>query len=113
MCLYSDDFATDRITGCLAEDFSDGSKLTANDVAASWNHIVSPPSGVVSPRQGYYAMIEKIEATDPRRVVFRLKYATSAFLPALADPYAFIYQKQVLDRDAHWYEKNIRGSGPF
>jgi peptide/nickel transport system substrate-binding protein len=93
--------------------FSDGSTLTANDVAASWNHIVNPPSGVISPRRGYYAMIEKIEATDPRTVIFRLKYATGAFLPALADPYAFIYQKQVLDRDAHWYEKNIRGSGPF
>ena len=34
-------------------------------------------------------------------------------MPALADPYAFIYQKQVLDRDPHWYEKNILGSGPF
>jgi peptide/nickel transport system substrate-binding protein len=93
--------------------FSDSSMLTADDVAASWNHIVNPPAGVISPRQGYYAMIDKIEATDPRTVIFHLKYATNAFLPALADPYAFIYQKQALDRDPHWYEKNILGSGPF
>ena len=26
------------------------------------------------------------------------------FLPALADPYAFIYEKQILDTDPHWYE---------
>ncbi|MBV8778082.1 MAG: ABC transporter substrate-binding protein [Alphaproteobacteria bacterium] len=93
--------------------FTDGATMTADDVAASWNHIVNPPAGVVSARQGYYAMIDKIEATDPRTVVFRLKYATSAFVPALADPYAFIYKKEILDRDPRWFEKNILGSGPF
>ena len=38
---------------------------------------------------------------------------TAAFLPALADPYACIYKKAILDQDMHWYEKNIMGSGPF
>ena len=93
--------------------FEDGSLLTADDVAASWNMIVDPVEGIISPRRGYYSMIDKVEAPDAKTVVFRLKYATAAFLPALADPYAFIYQKQVLDKDPHWYEKNIRGSGPF
>ena len=58
-------------------------------------------------------MVDKIEATDPQTVVIRLKFATSAFLPALANPYNWIYQKKVLDKDPHWYEKNILGSGPF
>jgi peptide/nickel transport system substrate-binding protein len=93
--------------------FADGSMLTAADVAASWSTIVNPPSGVISPRRGYYSMIDKIESPDPKTVVFRLKFATTAFLPALADPYAFIYKKEILDRDPHWYEKNIMGSGPF
>ena len=93
--------------------FADGSTLTAYDVAASWNHIVAPPAGVVSPRRGYFSMIDRVEAPDPKTVVFHLKFATAAFIPALADPYAFIYQKAVLDRDPHWYEKNILGSGPF
>ena len=31
--------------------------------------------------------------------------------PALADPYAFIYKKEILDRDPRWFEKNIMGSG--
>ena len=90
----------------------DGSVLTAYDVAASWNKIVDPPAGVISARRGYYSMIDKVEAPDPNTVVFRLKFATAAFLPALADPYAFIYKKEILDRDPHWYEKNIMGSGP-
>jgi peptide/nickel transport system substrate-binding protein len=93
--------------------FTDGSALTAYDVAASWNEIVAPPDGVISARRGYYSMIDKVEAPDPKTVVFRLKYATAAFLPALADPYAFIYKKEILDRDPHWFEKNIMGSGPF
>ena len=58
-------------------------------------------------------MVDKIEAPDPDHVVFQLKFATDAFLPALADPFAFIYQKAILDKDPHWYEKNIMGSGPF
>ena len=93
--------------------FQDGSVLTAYDVAASWNHIVDPPDGVISARQGYYSMIGKVEAPDAKTVVFHLKFATSAFLPALADPYAFIYKKEILDRDPHWFEKNVMGSGPF
>jgi peptide/nickel transport system substrate-binding protein len=94
-------------------NFADGSALTAYDVMASWKHIVDPPEGVISARRGYYSMIDRVEAPDAKTVVLRLKYATAAFLPALADPYAFIYKKQLLDRDPHWFEKNIMGSGPF
>jgi peptide/nickel transport system substrate-binding protein len=93
--------------------FQDGSALTAYDVAASWNKIVDPPEGVISVRRGYYSMIDRIEAPDPKTVVFHLKFATAAFLPALTDPYAFIYKKEILDRDPQWFEKNIMGSGPF
>jgi peptide/nickel transport system substrate-binding protein len=93
--------------------FHNGEPLTAADVAASWNEIVFPPEGVLSVRKGNYEMVERIEATDPSTVVFHLKFATNAFLPALADPFAFIYQKKILDQDPHWYEKNIMGSGPF
>jgi peptide/nickel transport system substrate-binding protein len=66
--------------------FTDGSPLTAEDIAASWNEIIFPPNGVISVRQSNFVMIDKVEATDPTTVVFRLKFATDAFLPALADP---------------------------
>jgi peptide/nickel transport system substrate-binding protein len=93
--------------------FHNGDPLTAADVAASWNETVFPPQGVVSVRQGNFTMLDKIDAPDPTTVVFHLKFATDAFLPALADPYAFIYEKKQLDKDPHWYEKNVNGSGPF
>ncbi|HET7881532.1 MAG TPA: ABC transporter substrate-binding protein [Acetobacteraceae bacterium] len=93
--------------------FQDGSPMTAYDVAASWKRIVDPPEGVISVRRGYYAMIDAVDTPDASTVVFRLKFATAAFLPALADPYAFMYKKEILDRDQRWFEKNIMGSGPF
>jgi peptide/nickel transport system substrate-binding protein len=93
--------------------FHDGTPLTAEDIAASWKKVIFPPEGVVSPRQSNFVMVDKIEAPDPTTIVFRLKFATDAFLLALADPYAFIYSKAKLDKDIHWYEKNILGSGPF
>src|SRR5436190_5764464 len=93
--------------------FHDGSPLTSADVAASWEHIIHPPQGVLSVRQSWYTMVDKVEAPDPTTVVFRLKFATSAFIPALADPFTFIYKKAILDQDPRWYEKNVLGSGPF
>src|SRR6266852_5900770 len=91
----------------------DGTPLTAADVAASWEHIIHPPTGVLSPRQSWYDMVDRVEAPDATTVVFRLKFATTAFLPALADPFTFIYKKAMLDQDPRWYEKNVLGSGPF
>jgi peptide/nickel transport system substrate-binding protein len=93
--------------------FHNGDRLTAADVAASLNKIAFPPQGVLSPRSSSFEMVDKIEAPDEHTVVIRLKFATSAFLPALANPYNWIYQKKVLDKDPHWYETNILGSGPF
>jgi peptide/nickel transport system substrate-binding protein len=93
--------------------FHDGSPLTAADVAASWQMIIHPPKGMLSPRESWYEMVDTVEAPDPSTVVFHLKFATNAFLPALADPFTLIYKKEILDKDPRWYETNILGSGPF
>jgi len=93
--------------------FHDGTPLTAADVATSWQYIVHPPEGVSSARESYMIMVDKVEAPDPTTVVFKLKFATPAFIPALADPFAYIYSKAILEKDPHWYEKNVMGSGPF
>src|SRR6516164_1528064 len=89
--------------------FHDGSPLTAQDVAASWNKIVHPKEGVASARQNNFVMVDSIAAPDEETVVIKLKFATLSFLPALADPFAYIYSKTKLDQDMHWYEKNIMG----
>src|ERR1700757_4001293 len=61
--------------------FHDDSPLTAADVAASWNKIIDPPEGVASARQSLYMMVDQVQASDPGTVVFRLKFASGAFLP--------------------------------
>ncbi|HLY89103.1 MAG TPA: ABC transporter substrate-binding protein, partial [Acetobacteraceae bacterium] len=91
----------------------DGSPLTADDVAASWENIIHPPAGYNSARANWYQMVDSISVTGGDTVVFRLNFATLTFLPALADPYAYVYKKEILAKDMHWYEKNIMGSGPF
>jgi len=47
--------------------FHDGSPLTAADIKASWDHIIFPPEGIISPRQSWYMMVDKIEAPDRRQ----------------------------------------------
>jgi peptide/nickel transport system substrate-binding protein len=93
--------------------FHDGSPLTAADIAATFNEIIFPPAGVLSARASNYVMVDKVEASDADTVVFRLKFPTEAFLPALASPFNWIYEKAILDKDPHWYEKNVMGTGPF
>jgi len=53
---------------------------------------------MVSPRSATFMMVDNIAATDLHTVVIHLKFATSAFLPALADPYNWIYQKKISTR---------------
>jgi peptide/nickel transport system substrate-binding protein len=93
--------------------FHDGSPLTAQDVAASWNKIIHPKPGIGSAREHNFVMVDNITAPDDETLLIKLKFATLSFLPALADPFAYIYSKKILDQDMHWYEKNIMGSGPF
>ncbi|HXC26862.1 MAG TPA: ABC transporter substrate-binding protein [Stellaceae bacterium] len=96
--------------------FHDGSPLTAADIVTSFNEIIFPPQGVLSPRVSNFMMVDKVEATDPMTVVFHLKFATSAFLPSIASPFNWVYEKAILDDPAkgpHWYESNVMGTGPF
>src|SRR5215472_4120706 len=44
--------------------FHDGSPLTAQDVAASWNKIIHPPPGVASARENNFVMVDTITAPD-------------------------------------------------
>ena len=91
----------------------DGSALTAHDIVATYKRIIFPPKGVASARKAFFASVASVSAPDDQTVVFKLKYPSGAFIPALANPYNFVYKKAILDKDQHWYEKNVMGSGPF
>lgn len=94
--------------------FHDGTPLTAADVVATYDKIIFPPEGVRSARKSFYMMVDSVEAPDDHTVVFNLKFASGAFLPALASPYNFIYSKADLDKHGlDWHETHVNGTGPF
>jgi len=93
--------------------FWDRQPVTAHDVVASFNKIIFPPPGIVSARKAFYSMVDKVYAEDDYTVTFVLKFPSSAFIAALANPFNYIYSAKKLAQDMHWYEQNILGSGPF
>ena len=103
--------------------FHDGTPLTAHDVKATYDKIVFPPEGIISSRRAQYSMVESIEAPDDLTLVFRLKYTTGAFVPALASPFNFVYAKKDLERadpegkdplyGMKWHQTNVNGTGAF
>ncbi|MCY3822275.1 MAG: ABC transporter substrate-binding protein [Nitrospinae bacterium] len=94
--------------------FHNGQKLTSADVKATYDKIISPPKGIESNRKAFFSMVKSVTAPDPKTLVFKLKYPTGAFVPALALPYNFIYAKADLDKHGHkWHQKNVNGTGAF
>ncbi len=93
--------------------FHDGTAFSSDDVVATYQKIIFPPQGVLSPRAGAYAAVDKIEAPDKTTVVFKLKYPSASLATNLASPWNFLYSAAKLKQDIHWYEKNVMGTGPF
>ncbi len=94
--------------------FHDGTPLTAADIKATYDKIIFPPEGVPSARKAFFKMVDKVEAPDATTVVFKLKFPSGAFIPALATPFNWVYSKKDLDANGYeWHTKNINGSGPF
>jgi peptide/nickel transport system substrate-binding protein len=93
--------------------FHDGTGLTSEDVKATYDKIIFPPTGVLSPRAGAYAVVSAVNATDKYTIEFKLKYPSASFQTNLASPWNFIYSAAKLKGDIRFYEKNIMGTGPF
>ena len=94
--------------------FHDGQSLTSADVKATYDKIIFPPEGVKSARKTFFKMVESVSAPDAETVVFKLKFPSGAFLPALATPYNWIYSKKDMETHGYaWHSNNVNGSGPF
>ncbi len=63
--------------------FHNGREMTAEDVIATFKHILDPATG--SPPRSNYDMIEKMTAVDDHTVRFDLKYPYGGFADILSD----------------------------
>src|SRR6266487_4241940 len=95
--------------------FHDGAPLTAEDVVASFNHIIFPPPGVLSPRQGLFDAVKEVVATDPLTVEFRLTEPRGVLLRGLAAGFNVIMRKQTLEENQYDLRRLpvYPGTGPF
>jgi peptide/nickel transport system substrate-binding protein len=110
----SDDGKTITFTLRKNVKFHDGTPMTADDIVATYHKLIFPPKGIASSRKAFYGMVDKVEKTGKYEMVFRLKYATGGFIPALATPFNFVYSKKDLDTHGYnWHQKNINGTGAF
>jgi peptide/nickel transport system substrate-binding protein len=92
--------------------FHHGKPFKAEDVKASFERIIWPPQGMVSPRRENFFTVEGIEAPDDYTVRFVLKRPTPSFLPNLAQGWNVIYPKDLLDAGADM-RRQVVGTGPF
>src|SRR5256712_5130070 len=79
--------------------FHDGAPLTAEDVVASFTHILFPPPGVLSPRQGLFDALNAVVATGPLTAELRLTEPRGYFLRGLAAGFNVIMRKQTLEEN--------------
>ena len=91
--------------------FHDGTKLTADDVKASFERILNPETG--SPRRSVLNSIQKVEAKDASTVVLHTKYPTGALAQFLAHPAAAVISSAAIKTHGKNLGKNPVGSGPF
>jgi len=95
--------------------FHDGAPLTAEDVVASFTHIIFPPAGVISPRRGLFDAVKEVVATGPLTVEFRLTESRGYLLRALAAGFNVIVRKQTLEENNYDLRRVpvYPGTGPF
>jgi ABC-type transport system substrate-binding protein len=111
----SDDGLTYTFSLRQGVKFHDGAPLTAEDVVASFEHIIFPRPGIISPRQGLFDAVREVAATSPLTVEFRLKEPNGFLLRAIASGFNVIVRKQTLEE--HNYDLRrvpvYPGTGPF
>ena len=97
--------------------FHDGAELTAEDVKATFDRIVKPPSGVSIPRSVLFKAVAEVKAPDKNTVQFVLSEPrpVNFMMSAIASGWNVILRKKILEDNQY----NLRkvevypGTGPF
>src|SRR5262247_470049 len=97
--------------------FHDGAELTSEDVKATFDRIVKPPSGISIPRSILFKAVSEINAPDKYTVEFKLSEArsTNFIMAAIASGWNVIVRKKTLE-DNNYNLRKVEvypGTGPF
>ena len=95
--------------------FHDGAILTSEDVKATFDRIIDPPEGIVSPRGFLFSSVDSVNAPDGLTVEFALSEPRGFMLQALANGYNIIVRKATLE-DNNFDLRQVPdypGTGPF
>jgi peptide/nickel transport system substrate-binding protein len=97
--------------------FHDGAELTAEDVKATFDRIVKPPSGISIPRSILFKAVSEINAPDKYIVEFKLSESrpTNFIMAAIASGWNVIVRKKTLE-DNNYNLRKVEvypGTGPF
>jgi peptide/nickel transport system substrate-binding protein len=94
--------------------FHDGTPFTADDVVATFNRIVNPPSGMASVFRTQLDMVDRVEAVNPRTARFVLKRPSLYFMEVLTQPAMVVYSKKAIDENGGDLRKAVApGTGAF
>ena len=97
--------------------FHDGGALTAEDVKATFQRLIFPPQGFISPRTPLFSAVEAITVRDAATIAFTLREARpKAFmLGAFASGWNVIVRKKTLEDNNYNLRQvlNYPGTGPF
>src|SRR5215813_4255672 len=97
--------------------FHDGGVLTAADVQATFQRLIFPPQGFISPRTSLFSTVEAITVRDDHTIEFKLREARPKefILGAFASGWNVIVRKKTLE-DNNYNLRQVMdypGTGPF
>ena len=95
-------------------NYHDGEAFSSADVVATFNRILDPPEGIISPMRANFSFVDSVEAVDDSTVQFNLNSPRPFFLNLLTPTNALIYSKKSLEENNYDMREVIApGTGAF
>ena len=95
--------------------FHDGTPFVAGDVKASLQRQITPPKGLVPPRQDQLKVIKSMETPDDFTLKLTMARPTSplSMLPILGQGWMAIYAQKDIANDKFDWKNKANGTGPY
>jgi peptide/nickel transport system substrate-binding protein len=97
--------------------FHDGAEFTADDVKATYDRIVKPPSGISIPRSILFTSVSEINVRDKHTIEFKLSEPRppNFIMSGFASGWNVIFRKKTLEDNNYNLRRvvDIPGTGPF